>query len=174
MAHEPLEAVQEGDSEGPLASPASAAALPATLGAVAEDEEEDDQDRNAASTTAATATAAGRGPSSAPPAASASILSNMPPPPSRPSQQPAGPHWVWRTPLEKSQPAWEGWYRGLSEEFLKASVFVCLCSAGAWNLGALQGCTLFAETWLACYSPPSLSPAYENTPSPPPPAPPIR
>ena len=27
--------------------------------------------------------------------------------------------WVWRTPLEKSRPHWEGWYRGLSDEFLK-------------------------------------------------------
>ena len=27
--------------------------------------------------------------------------------------------WVWRTPLGKSQPYWEGWYRGLSEAFLQ-------------------------------------------------------
>lgn len=27
--------------------------------------------------------------------------------------------WVWRTPLVETQPYWEGWYRGLSEAFLK-------------------------------------------------------
>ena len=32
--------------------------------------------------------------------------------------------WVWRTPLEKSQQYWEGWYRGLSEEFLKVWISV--------------------------------------------------
>lgn len=30
--------------------------------------------------------------------------------------------WVWRTPLERSAPHWEGWYTGLSDMFLKLQV----------------------------------------------------
>lgn len=27
--------------------------------------------------------------------------------------------WVWRTPLDKSQPHWSAWYTGLSEQFMQ-------------------------------------------------------
>ena len=33
-----------------------------------------------------------------------------------------GGPWVWRTPLLASEPAWEGWYQGLSEAFLALPV----------------------------------------------------
>ncbi len=53
--------------------------------------------------------------------------------------------FVWRTPLEKSQPFWEGWYRGLSEEFLKVTCPKMLLLAGTDRLdkslaiGQMQG-----------------------------------
>jgi hypothetical protein len=37
-------------------------------------------------------------------------------------QQASDGGWVWRTPLELSAPHWEGWYLGLSDQFLKLSV----------------------------------------------------
>lgn len=56
----------------------------------------------------------------------------------------AGP-WVWRTPLERSQPFWDGWYRGLSEKFLGLSAPKVLILAGTDRLdrpltiGQMQG-----------------------------------
>ena len=53
--------------------------------------------------------------------------------------------WVWRTPLERTQPFWEGWYKGLSEAFLKVSAPKVLMLAGTDRLdkplmvGQMQG-----------------------------------
>ena len=40
---------------------------------------------------------------------------------------PPAPRWVWRTSLTATQPYWEGWYRDLSEAFLKVGVCVRVC-----------------------------------------------
>ncbi|BDA49543.1 Protein phosphatase methylesterase 1 [Coccomyxa sp. Obi] len=53
--------------------------------------------------------------------------------------------WVWRTPLEKSQPFWQGWYEGLSDAFLGVKVPKVLMLAGTDRLdrtltiGQMQG-----------------------------------
>lgn len=53
--------------------------------------------------------------------------------------------WVWRTPLERTQPFWEGWYKGLSEAFLNVSAPKVLMLAGTDRLdkplmvGQMQG-----------------------------------
>ena len=48
----------------------------------------------------------------------------------------SGPHvWVWRTPLERSRPFWEGWYTGLSERFLQLHVPKMLLLAGTDRWG---------------------------------------
>lgn len=53
--------------------------------------------------------------------------------------------WVWRTPLERTQPFWEGWYKGLSEAFLKVPAPKVLMLAGTDRLdkplmvGQMQG-----------------------------------
>ena len=53
--------------------------------------------------------------------------------------------WVWRTPLERTQPFWAGWYRGLSEAFLKVPAPKVLMLAGTDRLdkplmvGQMQG-----------------------------------
>ena len=53
--------------------------------------------------------------------------------------------WVWRTPLERTQPFWDGWYRGLSEAFLGVPAPKVLMLAGTDRLdkplmvGQMQG-----------------------------------
>ena len=53
--------------------------------------------------------------------------------------------WVWRTPLERTQPFWAGWYKGLSEAFLKVPAPKVLLLAGTDRLdkplmvGQMQG-----------------------------------
>ncbi|KAL4854217.1 Protein phosphatase methylesterase 1 [Chlorella vulgaris] len=61
-------------------------------------------------------------------------------------QQPASNGgWVWRTPLELSAPHWEGWYLGLSDQFLKLPVPKVLVLAGtdrfdrSLTIGQMQG-----------------------------------
>ncbi|CAI5986052.1 unnamed protein product [Closterium sp. NIES-64] len=46
----------------------------------------------------------------------------------------AGKGFVWRTPLEKSQPYWKGWYTGLSDLFLRCPVPKLLLLAGTDRL----------------------------------------
>lgn len=45
-------------------------------------------------------------------------------------QQHADGVWRWRTPLHESRQSWEGWYTGLSEQFLKLPVPKMLLLAG--------------------------------------------
>ncbi|CAI5504693.1 unnamed protein product [Closterium sp. Naga37s-1] len=45
-----------------------------------------------------------------------------------------GKGFVWRTPLEKSQPYWKGWYTGLSDLFLRCPVPKLLLLAGTDRL----------------------------------------
>ncbi|CAI5469994.1 unnamed protein product [Closterium sp. Yama58-4] len=45
-----------------------------------------------------------------------------------------GKGFVWRTPLEKSQPYWKGWYAGLSDLFLRCPVPKLLLLAGTDRL----------------------------------------
>lgn len=53
--------------------------------------------------------------------------------------------WRWRTPLQQSAPHWEGWFKGLSKEFLGVSVPKVLILAGTDRLdndllvGQMQG-----------------------------------
>jgi protein phosphatase methylesterase 1 len=42
--------------------------------------------------------------------------------------------WTWRTPLIKSQPYWQEWYKGLSDAFLAVKVPKVLMLAGADRL----------------------------------------
>ncbi|KAI3424160.1 hypothetical protein D9Q98_009519 [Chlorella vulgaris] len=60
-------------------------------------------------------------------------------------QQASDGGWVWRTPLELSAPHWEGWYLGLSDQFLKLPVPKVLVLAGTdrfdrpLTIGQMQG-----------------------------------
>lgn len=54
---------------------------------------------------------------------------------SMPSQlRQRGGRWCWRTPLLRSEPAWHGWYHGLSDAFLRVAVPKVLVLAGADRL----------------------------------------
>lgn len=49
-------------------------------------------------------------------------------------RQEADKLWYWRTPLLKSEPAWQGWYEGLSDAFLAVKVPKVLVLAGSDRL----------------------------------------
>uniref|UniRef100_A0A061R2D0 Protein phosphatase methylesterase 1 n=1 Tax=Tetraselmis sp. GSL018 TaxID=582737 RepID=A0A061R2D0_9CHLO len=74
-----------------------------------------------------------------PEAASVSLPSQLTPPTEE------NPNLRWITPLAKTQPYWEGWYRGLSSEFLKLPCARLLILAGTDRLdkeltiGQMQG-----------------------------------
>ncbi|KZO92546.1 protein phosphatase methylesterase [Calocera viscosa TUFC12733] len=57
----------------------------------------------------------------------------------------AGVQWVWRAPLEKTEPFWEGWFTSLSSRFLSAPSARLLLLAGTERLdkplmiGQMQG-----------------------------------
>ncbi|KAH0560091.1 hypothetical protein GP486_003397 [Trichoglossum hirsutum] len=62
-----------------------------------------------------------------------------------PSPQTPSGTWVWRTDLAKTQPFWEGWFKGLSKKFLEAKGGKLLLLAGTDRLdkeltiGQMQG-----------------------------------
>ncbi|KAI9866556.1 MAG: Protein phosphatase methylesterase 1 [Trichoglossum hirsutum] len=62
-----------------------------------------------------------------------------------PSPQTPSRTWVWRTDLAKTQPFWEGWFKGLSKKFLEAKGGKLLLLAGTDRLdkeltiGQMQG-----------------------------------
>ena len=119
--------------------PAAAAAASGPLGVIAEEgaeEEEDDDDEGDAATATAAAT---------PPAAAGGAVAEAAAPPDKGSSSGCGGKegiWIWRTRLEDSQPAWEGWYRGLSDLFLAVPV----PKVGARG----QGQALRGESYLHC------------------------
>ena len=64
----------------------------------------------------------------------------------------AGGGWVWRTPLERSEPFWEGWYTGLSDLFLKLPAPKVGGRVAGW-LGGWEG--RWAAGWLGGWVPAS-------------------